>query len=71
MLSSCAAQVDAILIGAETLRQDNPRLTVRGVPGAETAVARRNHPVRKTATWRPFVHRSVRSTNFDLSTKVT
>ncbi|MEI9893037.1 MAG: bifunctional diaminohydroxyphosphoribosylaminopyrimidine deaminase/5-amino-6-(5-phosphoribosylamino)uracil reductase RibD [Chthoniobacter sp.] len=28
------AQVDAILIGAETLRQDNPRLTVRGVRGA-------------------------------------
>ncbi len=28
------AQVDAILIGAQTLRADNPRLTVRGVPGA-------------------------------------
>jgi diaminohydroxyphosphoribosylaminopyrimidine deaminase/5-amino-6-(5-phosphoribosylamino)uracil reductase len=28
------AQVDAILIGAETLRIDNPRLTVRGRPGA-------------------------------------
>ncbi|MBA3560685.1 MAG: bifunctional diaminohydroxyphosphoribosylaminopyrimidine deaminase/5-amino-6-(5-phosphoribosylamino)uracil reductase RibD [Gemmatimonadaceae bacterium] len=28
------AQVDAILIGAETLRADNPRLTVREVPGA-------------------------------------
>lgn len=28
------AQVDAILIGAETLRADNPRLTVRGVRGA-------------------------------------
>jgi diaminohydroxyphosphoribosylaminopyrimidine deaminase/5-amino-6-(5-phosphoribosylamino)uracil reductase len=28
------AQVDAILIGAETLRTDNPRLTVRGIPGA-------------------------------------
>ncbi|MGH8092185.1 MAG: bifunctional diaminohydroxyphosphoribosylaminopyrimidine deaminase/5-amino-6-(5-phosphoribosylamino)uracil reductase RibD [Chthoniobacterales bacterium] len=28
------AQVDAILIGAETLRQDNPRLTIRGLPGA-------------------------------------
>jgi diaminohydroxyphosphoribosylaminopyrimidine deaminase/5-amino-6-(5-phosphoribosylamino)uracil reductase len=27
------AQVDAIMIGAETLRTDNPRLTVRGVPG--------------------------------------
>jgi len=26
--------VDAILIGAETLRTDNPRLTVRGVRGA-------------------------------------
>jgi diaminohydroxyphosphoribosylaminopyrimidine deaminase/5-amino-6-(5-phosphoribosylamino)uracil reductase len=29
------AQVDAILVGAETLRADNPRLTVRGVPGAK------------------------------------
>jgi diaminohydroxyphosphoribosylaminopyrimidine deaminase/5-amino-6-(5-phosphoribosylamino)uracil reductase len=28
------AQVDAILIGAETLRKDNPRLTVRGLRGA-------------------------------------
>ena len=28
------AQVDAILIGAETLRQDNPRLTIRGIRGA-------------------------------------
>lgn len=28
------AEVDAILIGAETLRQDNPRLTTRGVRGA-------------------------------------
>jgi diaminohydroxyphosphoribosylaminopyrimidine deaminase/5-amino-6-(5-phosphoribosylamino)uracil reductase len=28
------AEADAILIGAETLRQDNPRLTVRGVPDA-------------------------------------
>ena len=28
------AQVDAILIGAQTLRADNPRLTVRGIPGA-------------------------------------
>ena len=29
------ATVDAILIGAETLRQDNPRLTVRGVHGVK------------------------------------
>ena len=29
------AQVDAILIGAETLRVDNPRLTVRGIRGAK------------------------------------
>lgn len=28
------AQVDAILIGGETLRVDDPQLTVRGVPGA-------------------------------------
>ena len=28
------AQVDAILVGAETIRADNPRLTVRGHPGA-------------------------------------
>lgn len=31
---SLRAQVDAILIGAETLRTDNPRLTVRGTSGA-------------------------------------
>lgn len=28
------AQVDAILVGAETIRLDNPRLTVRGIRGA-------------------------------------
>jgi diaminohydroxyphosphoribosylaminopyrimidine deaminase/5-amino-6-(5-phosphoribosylamino)uracil reductase len=28
------ARVDAILIGSETLRVDNPQLTVRGIPGA-------------------------------------
>jgi diaminohydroxyphosphoribosylaminopyrimidine deaminase/5-amino-6-(5-phosphoribosylamino)uracil reductase len=28
------ARVDAILIGAGTLRADNPSLTVRGIPGA-------------------------------------
>ena len=29
------ARVDVILIGAGTLRADNPRLTVRGIPGAK------------------------------------
>ena len=29
------AQVDAILVGAKTLRADNPRLTVRGIRGAK------------------------------------
>ena len=29
------AGVDAILVGAETIRADNPRLTVRGKPGAK------------------------------------
>ncbi len=28
------AEVDAILVGAETIRADNPSLTVRGIPGA-------------------------------------
>lgn len=40
------ARIDAILIGAETLRADNPRLTVRGVAG----------PVRQP--WRVVVSRS-------------
>lgn len=39
------AQVDAILIGAETLRRDNPRLTVRGLG-------------RKTQPWRVVLSRS-------------
>ncbi|HSV63729.1 MAG TPA: bifunctional diaminohydroxyphosphoribosylaminopyrimidine deaminase/5-amino-6-(5-phosphoribosylamino)uracil reductase RibD [Chthoniobacterales bacterium] len=29
------ATVDAVLVGAETIRADNPRLTVRGKPGAK------------------------------------
>ena len=41
------AQIDAILIGANTLRADNPRLTVRGVRGA-------------TQPWRIVVSRSTR-----------
>ena len=32
---SLRAQVDAILVGAETIRVDNPRLTVRGIRGAK------------------------------------
>ena len=32
--SPLRSQVDAILIGAETVRADNPRLTVRGIRGA-------------------------------------
>jgi len=41
------AQVDAILVGANTVRADNPRLTVRGVSGA-------------TQPWRIVVSRSGR-----------
>ena len=46
------AQVDAILIGAETLRADNPRLTVRGVRGARQpwrVVVTRSGKLPKTA----------------------
>ena len=39
------AQVDAILIGAGTLRADNPRLTVRGVRHGAPAVAGGSHAV--------------------------
>jgi diaminohydroxyphosphoribosylaminopyrimidine deaminase/5-amino-6-(5-phosphoribosylamino)uracil reductase len=45
------AQVDAILIGAETLRADNPRLTVRGVRGGSqpwrVVLSRSGHLPRK------------------------
>ncbi len=41
------ARVDAILIGAGTLRADNPRLTLRGVPGFES----------KPQPWRVVVSR--------------
>ena len=40
------SKVDAILVGAETVRQDNPRLTVRAVDREATTVARRPHPLR-------------------------
>jgi diaminohydroxyphosphoribosylaminopyrimidine deaminase / 5-amino-6-(5-phosphoribosylamino)uracil reductase len=46
------AQVDAILIGAETLRADNPRLTVRGLSGARQpwrVVVTRSGKLPKTA----------------------
>ena len=43
------AQVDAILIGAGTLREDNPRLTIRGVRGFE-----------KKQPWRVVLTRSGR-----------
>jgi diaminohydroxyphosphoribosylaminopyrimidine deaminase/5-amino-6-(5-phosphoribosylamino)uracil reductase len=35
------AQVDAILVGAETVRQDDPQLTIRGVAGFEDKQPRR------------------------------
>ncbi|MDQ3622109.1 MAG: bifunctional diaminohydroxyphosphoribosylaminopyrimidine deaminase/5-amino-6-(5-phosphoribosylamino)uracil reductase RibD [Verrucomicrobiota bacterium] len=42
------AQVDAILVGAETVRADNPRLTLRGVPEEDAemgdAETRTDHP---------------------------
>jgi diaminohydroxyphosphoribosylaminopyrimidine deaminase/5-amino-6-(5-phosphoribosylamino)uracil reductase len=43
------AQVDAILVGAETVRQDDPQLTIRGVPGFE-----------EKQPWRVILTRSTR-----------
>ena len=60
------ACMDAVLVGAETVRSDNPRLTVRGVRRGAATVAHCADPLRPTATPSSRVVRQICRPNFDL-----
>ena len=64
------AHVDAVLVGAETVRADNPRLTIRGTRSARATVAGCADPFRQTSAASPFVLRPLGCANADLQRTV-